>query len=77
MLTYINMPTKKYPGTIGKPFIMRFDRDWLKRFDIIKASYDQKFLVIKVYKDTRWKRFLRRLGFRTRICQAKVIQYDS
>lgn len=65
------------PGNGGKPFYIAFSEDWVKKNHILESSAGKKIKVLKWYKNTWWRRVLRKLGFRVRILQAKVVEYET
>jgi hypothetical protein len=62
------------PGIGGKPFYIKFEKDWVKKGDILNNNYGYQIKVTKVYKYYWWKKILRRLGFKVRWFEAKVIK---
>lgn len=66
------------PCLKNKTFYLQFKKDWFEKNDIIETQSWPRATckVVKVYKNTWWRRLLRKLGFNTRICQIKVVNGD-
>lgn len=61
----------------GKSFYLKFDRDWWKKGQIIYGEGKKRLEVIKVYRYTKWRRFLTWLGFKVRMMEVKVIPKEE
>ena len=62
-----------YPGINHKPFRILLSEDWFKKNDVINDN----LLVLKVYRRTKFRRFLKWLGFNVKMEGLKVKEINN
>lgn len=68
------------PGLQDKPFVIKMDRSWLKKGDILAIDTSgSRLIVTKVFKQTWWRKLLLFLGFKVRLlaCKVEVAAYKA
>lgn len=73
----------KYPNTPGygnKSFKIVLSEDWFKKGDLLRSdSSINTIRIIKVYRNTLWRKFLVWLGIKTPLLKCQVeykVKYD-
>lgn len=60
-----------FPGIDNKPFLLRFEKDWLHKGEVIQAQVEGTnpplLMVTKVYNRVWWRWILHQLGFKTKL----------
>lgn len=57
-------------------FYFKFkDTEHFKKGDVLFAGHGNSTMILKVYKNTWWRRALRFIGFKVRINECKFKQY--
>ncbi len=52
-------------------YIKLADVNWCRKSDILMTGGYNKAKVLKVYKNTWWRRLLLKMGFKVRLCELK------
>ena len=65
---------EELPGLTNTPFYIKFESvDWFNKKDVLEYGTDgQKVEVLKIYRNTWWRKLLLWLGFKVRIFELKV-----
>lgn len=68
---------KLLPGKKGKTFTIQFENtSFIRKGDVLETSHSVTVMVLKVYKNTWWRKLLRRLGFRVKSFQCKAVKQE-
>ena len=63
------------PRIDSKPFYLAFSADHFRKNELLKLSNGHMVRVLKAYRNTRWRRFLKWIGFNVRMHQIKVVTH--
>lgn len=67
------MKEKEFPKLPNKPFYVKVNEAFFEKECVLKTFNCQEVEVLKVYRNTWWRRFLLWLGFKVRVFEVKVI----
>ena len=60
----------------NKTYLLFADVSWVRKGNVLLMSGKGHVQVLKVYRNTRWRRFIGWLGFNARINQCKVKPHE-